>query len=95
MIIMSIQHRVRDYDEWKQAFDEFPPTKGGALFYRLNRGIDDPNSVEAVCGWRSVEDAEAFKSNPELAEGMKRAGAVGTPRFEIYQEVEAKEAAQV
>lgn len=95
MIVMAIQHRVRDYDEWKQVFDEFPPIRFGALFQRVNRGTDDPDNLIVVTGWRSVEDAEAFKANAELADAMKRAGVISAPRFETYREVEVLEAAQV
>jgi hypothetical protein len=92
MIVMAMQHRVNDYEAWKRVFDQFPPRAGGAVFYRVNRRVDDPNDVTVVCGWKSVEDAQSFSANPELAAKMGEAGVIGAPRIEIYEEVEAVEA---
>lgn len=91
MIVMAIQHQVHDYDAWKKVFDEFPPKAGGALFHRVNRRVDDPNNLTIVCGWNSVEEAESFGKNSNLAAKMGEAGVVGAPRIEIYEEVEVAE----
>ncbi len=92
MIVMAIQHQVRDYDRWKKAFDQFPPEVGGALFHRVNRGLEDPNQIIVVAGFPSGEAARAFASNPDLPEKMKEGGVVGTPRIEMYEEVEVVQA---
>jgi uncharacterized protein YbjT (DUF2867 family) len=88
MIVMAIKHKVRDFGVWKTVYDSFPPTAAGALFARVNRATDDPNDVLVVTGWNAVKDAQAFKSNPELGGKMAAAGVVGTPRFELYEQVE-------
>jgi hypothetical protein len=88
MIVMAIKHKVRDYTAWKSVYDTFPPTAAGALFARVNRATDDANDVLIVSGWNTVQDAQAFKSNPDLGPAMAAAGVVGTPRFEIYEQVE-------
>ena len=88
MIVMAIKHRVRDFGSWKSVYDSFPPTAAGALFARVNRATDDTNEVLVVTGWNAVKDAQAFKSNPELGAKMAAAGVVGTPRFELYEQVE-------
>jgi len=92
MIMMVIQHKVENYDAWKSEFDGFTPLDAGAAFHRVNRGMEDPNSVAVVTGWQSLEEANAFRSNPELKEKMAAAGVLGAPRIEIYTEVEAVEA---
>ena len=90
MIVLAISHSVKDYDAWKKVYDESNPVKlGGALFARLNRRIDDPNTVAAVCGFESVEKAEAFVNDPRLKAEMERAGVNSPPRIEMYEEVEA------
>lgn len=89
MIVAAVRHGVRDYDAWKTVYDTFPPTVGGAKFARVNRSVDDPNMVAVVCGFESVEAAEAFLGNPDLKAKMAEAGVVGEPRIEIYEEVEA------
>ena len=88
MIVMAIKHKVRDFGSWKSAYDSFPPTAAGALFARVNRATDDPNDVLVVSGWNAVKDAQAFQSNPELGRKMAAAGVVGTPRFEMYEQVD-------
>ena len=89
MIVMAVNHDVEDYDRWKVGFDAFPPSTGGAIFHRLNRSVDNPNNVTLVCGWNSVEDAVAFRDNPELKSRMGDAGVSSSPRFEIFEEVES------
>jgi uncharacterized protein YbjT (DUF2867 family) len=88
MIVMAIKHKVRDFGSWKSVYDSFPPTAAGALFARVNRATEDTNDVLVVTGWNTVKDAQAFKSNPELASKMAAAGVVGPPRFELYEQVE-------
>ena len=87
MIVAAVRHAVRDYDQWKAGFDEFPPTAGGALFARVNRAVDDPNMVAVVAGFETLEAANAFLGSPELKDKMEEAGVVGEPRIELYEEV--------
>ena len=45
--ILQIEHGVRDFDAWKQAFDSDPVGReqGGVRRYRVLRRTDDPNYV--------------------------------------------------
>ena len=89
MIVAAINHHVADYEAWKAVFDEFPPSRGRALFHRINRGVDDANNITVVAGFESPEAARAFVENPDLKEAMGRAGVTSAPRVELYEEVEA------
>jgi hypothetical protein len=89
MIVAAINHQVADYDGWKKVFDQFPPSRGGALFCRINRGVDDANNITVVAGFNSADAARAFVGNPTLKESMGRAGVTSAPRVELYEEVEA------
>lgn len=89
MIVIAINHDVEDFDRWKAVFDEFPPSRGGASFHRVNRNVDNPNNITVVAGFESRDAATAFRDNPELKDAMARAGVTGIPRVEIYNEVEA------
>lgn len=89
MIVTAINHNVEDYDKWKAVFDEFPPSKGGALFHRINRNVDNPNNITVVAGFESLEAATAFRDNPDLKDAMGRAGVAGVPRIELFNEVES------
>ncbi len=88
--ILAVNHDVADYETWKQVFDEFHQTDRGLNFYRINRNVENPNNITVVHGFGSVEAAQAFVDNPELAAAMGRAGATSAPRIEIFEETEAK-----
>jgi heme-degrading monooxygenase HmoA len=89
MYVLAINHQVEDYDRWKAVFDTLPPKDGGASFHRINRDVDNPNVITVVAGWANADDARAFTQNPDLKEAMGRAGVTSSPRFELYEEVEA------
>ncbi len=47
MTILQIEHKVPNYDGWKNAFDNDPidRKKSGVKRYRVYRPVDDPNYV--------------------------------------------------
>jgi len=89
MITTAIRHSVTDYGQWKTVYDTFPPTSEGAKFARVNRSVDNPNTVTVVAGFDTLELAKAFLDNPNLKAKMTEAGVVGTPRIEINEEIES------
>jgi len=62
MAILQIEHAVRDYDAWKQAFDSDPlgRAQGGVRRYRILRPTDDPNYVKVDLDFDTVSEAETF-----------------------------------
>ena len=92
MFVLAINHAVADYDKWKAVYDTMPPTVGGAKFARVNKRVDDPNTVTVVAGFDSLDTLNAFVGDDRLKEVMHEAGVVGEPRIEIYEEVEVIEA---
>ena len=88
MFLMAIKHKVHNYESWKSVYDTFPPTAGGAVFAQVHRSTDAPNDVLVVAGWNSLKEAQAFAANPQLGQAMEKAGVVGAPRFETYEQVE-------
>ncbi len=91
MIVVVIQHPVADYAAWKTVFDENNPGTMGALFSRVNRNVDDPDTIAVVAGFESLSAARSFVGNPDLKEAMERAGVTAPPRIEMYEEVEANQ----
>ena len=89
MIVAAVRHDVQSYEGWKAVFDEVPPSQGGALFHRINRSVDSPDTIAVISGFSDLDTAQAFFANPDLADAMKRAGVVGEPRIELYEELEA------
>lgn len=45
--------------------------------------------VTVVAGFDTLELAKAFIDNPTLKAKMTEAGVVGSPRIEMYEEVES------
>ena len=89
MFNTAIRHSVTDYAKWKSVYDTFLPTTAGAKYARVNRSVEDPNMVTVVAGFDSLELAKSFLNNPNLKATMTEAGVVGSPRIEIYEEVES------
>jgi hypothetical protein len=74
---LQIDHRVRDFDRWKEAFDGDPVGRraGGVRAYRVSRFADDPNRVLVDLEFESVAEAEAF------AERLRRLWVEAGPRL--------------
>jgi hypothetical protein len=94
MAILQIEHAVRDYDAWKQAFDSDPVGReqGGVRRYRISRLTDDPNYVVVDLEFDSAGEAEAFRA--ALRELWTRVGGdlgLRDPRARIVEPVESKE----
>lgn len=94
MPILQIEHAVRDYDAWKQAFDSDPVARerGGVRRYRVLRPSDDPNYVIVDLDFDSASEAEAFQT--ALRELWDRVGedlGLEGTRARIVEAVESKE----
>ena len=89
-MVLIVQHRVRDYDTWKPAFDEHGDIRRrhGATGHELYRGLDDPNEITIVNHFHSREQAEAFAADPSLKEAMERGGVISEPRITWARETE-------
>lgn len=94
MAILQIEHRVRDFDAWKQAFDNDPigRQQGGVRRYRILRAIDDPNYVTIELDFDSSNEAESFRT--ALRDLWDRVGdtlGLEDPQARILEPVETKE----
>ncbi len=83
-----IQHRVKNYDAWHQAYDGFADAQkaGGVTSESVHRANDDPNNVLVIHGFGTLAEAETFLGDAQLRETMQQAGVEGQPRIEIYQD---------
>ena len=94
MPILQIDHRVRDYDAWKQAFDGDPVGRqqGGVRRYRIARHADDPNHVVIDLEFDDAQAAEAFGGR--LRQLWGRVGdelGLEGPQARVLETVESKE----
>jgi hypothetical protein len=94
MPILQIEHTVRDYEAWKQAFDGDPVGReqGGVRRYRVSRLVDDPNHVQVDLEFDDADAAEAFGAR--LRELWGRVGpdlGLESPQARVLETVESKE----
>ena len=83
-----IQHRVKDYDAWREIYDGFADVQkaGGVTHESVHRAKDDPNDLLVIHGFADVAAAETFLASGELRETMERAGVEGQPDIKIYED---------
>jgi len=88
MTTVAVRHRVADFDTWRAAYDEHGVVRKehGTTGDRVLRDASDPNEVLVLTFWPTADNARAFVEDPSLKEVMGRAGVVGAPRIEIYEE---------
>jgi hypothetical protein len=60
MVILRIEHKVPEYDGWKQAFDSDPADRrgSGVRRYQIMRAVDDPNYVLIDLQFETTGEAE-------------------------------------
>jgi len=70
MAQLVVLHRVRDYQAWRQVYDDFNPRQqaGGVIAESVYRAKDDPNTVLVLHSFRAMAEVEAFVANPALRE---------------------------
>jgi hypothetical protein len=94
MPILQVEHTVRSFEGWKEAFDSDPVgrERGGVRRYRIARPTDDPNHVLIELEFDSQDEAESFRSGLEQLWGRvgDELGLEG-PRARIVETVETKE----
>jgi len=88
-----IYHKVKDYDKWKEAFDEFQPIReaNGELSYEVGVLEEDPNTVYVLNTWKSKEDYNKFKETAALKDKMNEAGVSEAPTFLYLNQLEGSE----
>jgi hypothetical protein len=95
MIILHIEHPIRDFATWKKAFEGDPAgrERSGVRSYQILRPVDDPNYVMVDLGFESTTTAEAFLATMrEVWQSPAAAPALaGSPQTRIVEVVERKE----
>ena len=86
MATALVQHRVNDYDAFREVYDSVAPMQaaGGVIAESVHRMVGDPDNVLVIHEFSSVETAREFFANPELPDAMVRGGVKGEPRIEFY-----------
>ena len=71
-------HEVKDYDHWKEKFDEDNSRReeAGMRTVSVTRGHANANEVCVIFDVDNAEVAQAFANSPELKEKMEAAGVL-------------------
>jgi heme-degrading monooxygenase HmoA len=91
MVHVLVHHKVKDYAQWKEVFDEQAKvrkesgSKGGRIF----RDEQKPNNVAVLFEWEDMAKSRTFFESGFLKGVLERAGEIGRP--EIFFEVEKVE----
>jgi hypothetical protein len=86
MVLLAVQHPVRDYQEWRAVYDSVGELQraGGVTAESVHQLAGEPNTVLVLHHFATVAEAEAFLANPDLRAAMERGGVTAPPRVEIY-----------
>jgi hypothetical protein len=80
-VLAVISHPVADYAAWRAVYDEAAPLRDAAGITGAEVFLDAANPLMVVIIHRfpTVEAAQGFFGNPDLADAMKRAGVTAAP----------------
>ena len=89
MITVIMQHEVKDFANWKNFFDADEPNraKAGVKLLGLYTSVKNSNDVTMIFKAPAVEILEAYTSNRNLQEDMKRAGVISVPVSSVLNKV--------
>jgi quinol monooxygenase YgiN len=89
MANMLVQHRVKNFAEWKKVYDSVSEMRAsnGELSDQIYRDESDPNNLTVIFKWNSLANAKKYAHSPELKAAMEKAGVEGRPEIYFLNEV--------
>lgn len=80
-VAVLVAHRIADWDQWKQVFDDHAPARKEASYlgHDVHRDADDPDMVYIYCAATDTDRLKAFLESADLRDTMNNAGVVGAP----------------
>lgn len=65
MYTLQIEHGIKDYGMWKEAFDRDPVDRSasGVIAHRISRPVDDPHYVVVELDFDRRDQAESLLAN--------------------------------
>ena len=92
MVRTIFLHKVKDFNSWKKAFDNFYDfrKKSGEKSYSCGTVHGDPTNVYVINEWESAEKFNTFKNSSDLKNAMKNAGVISEPTITILDEVQVQ-----
>ncbi len=92
MYILSIEHAIPDYANWKRAFDSDPVgrEKMKVRRYQILRPLDNPNYVMINLEFDTAGDAEALLTAMRAVWARVEGTIMTNPKAQIVEVVETK-----
>jgi quinol monooxygenase YgiN len=83
-----VRHPVNDYTAWRTVYEEVQPLrdKHGVNAADVLQDPADPNKLTILHWFPSVDQAQAFVTDPALKDAMARAGVSAPPHIDIVVE---------
>jgi hypothetical protein len=93
MIVLQIEHKVSNFDGWKNLFDSDPigRKRSGTRRYRIYRPMDDPNYVIIDLEFDTLAEAEAALAALRSLWNKVEGTVMVDPKTRILTIVESKE----
>lgn len=90
MITMAVRFEVLDYDNWKQVYDNFAPTRKekGVTAASVYRDPENSTKLTVIHQFANIKAAREFVNSEELKSAMMEAGVAGPPDFWFTEFVE-------
>ncbi len=84
-VLAVVSHPVADFAAWKVVYDEAAPIReaAGVTGAEVFTDAANPLTVVVLHRFPSVEAAQAFFGNPDLAAAMQRGGVTAPPAVTI------------
>lgn len=89
MTQILVKHIVKDYEDWKKAFDGFVDFRrsSGEKVFRIMAPDNNPNDLTLLFDWDTKANAEKFFHSEELKKTMQNAGVAEEPKITFLHEV--------
>jgi hypothetical protein len=93
MVFLRIEHGVRDFDQWKAAFDSDPlgRQKMGVRRYRVSRPVDNPSYSIVELEFDNAGQAEALLAAMQQVWARMNGALIQDPRWRISEMIETVE----
>ena len=90
MFTMFIRHKVKDYAQWRRAYDagEGLRKEHGITGASIHRDIQDANNITVTHRTGDLAAALALANSEELKSRMAEAGVIGPPDIWFTEDVE-------
>jgi hypothetical protein len=85
---MFVRHQVKDYASWREIYDaaEALRLEHGVRASGVYRTVGNPNEVTVWHDFDSAKAANAFAGQPELRDGMAKAGVLVAPTVWVTED---------